>query len=89
MIAQPFWKLKDCIFIDDGVVLLEDRLVVPEVLKQEMLERLHEGHNGMTKTRELATQYFYWNNINNDITEFIRNCQICQKYQKQNVRAID
>lgn len=31
----------------DGILLRRDRIVVPQVLREEMLSRIHEGHFGI------------------------------------------
>ena len=38
----------------DGLLLHGDRIVIPKVLRSEILSKIHEGHQGFTKYREHA-----------------------------------
>ena len=40
----------------DGLLVYNDRLVIPPELRKDILERIHEGHQGMTKCRDRAEQ---------------------------------
>ena len=35
-------------------------------------------HPGITKTLQLITPYYWWPNMKNFVTEYIRGCAICQ-----------
>jgi len=37
----------------DGIVVRGDRIVVPEILRQRMIEIAHEGHQGQVRTKQL------------------------------------
>lgn len=79
-----YWKFKNNIFVDNGLVYLGDRIMVPKSLRQEMLETLHESHIGITKTKMRARQILYWPGIDTDIENFIASCKICEKFQPAN-----
>lgn len=36
----------------DGLVIKERRIVVLRAMRKEILEKIHEGHQGLTKCRE-------------------------------------
>ena len=68
----------------DQLVLCNcDRIVIPITERARLLDLLHLGHSGMTKTRTLARQLYYWPNMQQDISEMISKCEPCQEHLPQ------
>lgn len=44
----------------DGTIMFEDRLVVPEAIKLNVLNQLHMAHLGIRRMKQLARRYFYF-----------------------------
>lgn len=65
----------------DGLLFLNDKLVVPKGLQGEMLEKLHEAHLGIVKTKARARQVLYWPGMSSDIENMIQKCRVCEKFQ--------
>ena len=65
--------------ISQGLLLYRDRLVVPEKLKGEILDSIHEGHLGLNKCRARAQASVWWPCISKDIKQKVENCEFCQK----------
>lgn len=42
-----FYNVRQEISVADGILLRRDRIIVPQVLREEMLSRIHEGHFGI------------------------------------------
>ena len=42
---------------------------------------MHEGHLGIEKCKRRARDVMYWPNMNNDVCDFVRRCDICQKHR--------
>ena len=63
------------------VSVCSDKLVVPEVLKKDILNSLHEGpfggHLGEDKTLEKLKERFYWPGQYNDVRDWCRTCSVC------------
>ena len=53
---QPFWQYRDRLSTIDGVVMMDDRVVVPAPLRSELLRALHAAHQGTSKMRHRATR---------------------------------
>ena len=63
--------------VADGILLYDDRIVIPRTLRSDMLSRIHEGHQGINKCRELANLYIWWPNMSVDIREMCQKCVTC------------
>ena len=64
--------------IADGLLLYDDRIVIPRKLQNEMLERIHHGHMGIFKSRERSYQCVYWLRMSQDIADYVNKCKYCQ-----------
>lgn len=52
-------------------------MIIPVSLRNVMLNKLHEGHMGITKTRRRAQGTMWWPNISSEIEAKIRGCPTC------------
>lgn len=75
--------MKEDIFVENGILYFGNRIMVPKSLRKEMLELLHESHQGITKTKIRDKDIFYWPNINSDIEECISKCLMCQTHRNK------
>ena len=65
---------------EDGLIFLGNRIVVPCSMRPGILERLHAPHQGVTKTKLLAKQLYYWPGMVNDIKTRTESCQKCVEH---------
>lgn len=83
-IAKPYWKYKSELGIMKDLVFLNERIVIPKLLRHEMIERLHYGHMGVNKTVNKAREVLFWPGYINEIKTKIQSCATCQKFQNSN-----
>ena len=81
---RKFWTFRDELSILDGLVLKGIRIVIPVQCQSEVLEKLHEGHFGIDRTRLRAKDTVYWPEINVDIETLVKSCELCQEYSRRN-----
>lgn len=67
-------------------MFLNDKLVVPKDLRNEMLEKLHTGHFGLDKSKARARKIFYWPHLANDVHKFVTSCKTCLKFSRNNIK---
>ena len=70
----------------NGIILRGERIVIPTSMQTEMLKRIHQGHMGIAKSKRRERDVLYWPGMGSEIQEKIARCNICQHYQKQNVK---
>lgn len=56
------------------------QLVLPEVMKKDVLTQLHQqhGHQGVERTNELVRQRCYWPGMSADVAQWCLECERCQ-----------
>nr|XP_037280383.1 uncharacterized protein K02A2.6-like [Rhipicephalus microplus] len=52
-------------------------MVIPHSLRPAVLTLLHEGHQGINRTKALARESIWWPGISADITSLVTNCEQC------------
>ncbi|XP_015283489.1 PREDICTED: uncharacterized protein K02A2.6-like, partial [Gekko japonicus] len=68
-------------------VLWGNRVVVPDKLRNRVLESLHEGHPGMVHTKALARGYVWWPGLDKEIEDWVRVCSQCQQVRPEPPQA--
>ena len=68
---DPYTSYKNELSFTDGLILRGDKIVIPQALSKNMLEKLHSSHLGITGTRRRAAECMRWPNMSNDIKDLI------------------
>lgn len=79
-----YFNLRNEILIDKDILFYGTRMIVPQKMRNEMIQQLHESHQGIEKMRKRANEMLYWPGINRDIVNIASSCQLCQSYQSKN-----
>jgi hypothetical protein len=76
---RPFWQVRSQLSVDDaeGLILVGPRVVIPTSLRQEIILRLLQMHQGATKLRQHARLSVYWPSMDNDIVVAAKSCPSC------------
>ncbi|KAI4878431.1 hypothetical protein NFI96_003729 [Prochilodus magdalenae] len=74
---KQYWK--ECAFltVHDVLLLKGTRLVIPSALRNDILAKLHEGHQGVVKCRERARPSVWWPGLSQQLHEPVLNCRTC------------
>ena len=79
-----YWNYRDELSILNGLVLKGTRIIVPTQCRDELLEKLHEGHFGIDRTKLGARDSIYWPGINKGIEILVKTCITWQGNGKRN-----
>ena len=77
--TSHFWQYRDRLYIIDGVVIYDDRVVVPTMLRNVVLEALHAAHQGISSMGARARETVFWPGMSEDIQKTRQTCQPCIK----------
>ena len=76
---KNYFSARNELLVVNGMLLYRNCIEIPKGQRMKVLDKLHAGHQGITKCREFAGQCVWWPTINKDITEKVQNCQFCQE----------
>ena len=71
---QPYHRKKDTLSVVKDCLMTEDRVVVPEELRQRVLKEIHVGHPGICRMKSLERSIVYWPNLDNDCELLVKKC---------------
>ena len=77
-----FWLYKEMLSINSGIITCGTRIIVPRKMRPEMLQYIHEGHQGKECCLLRARNTVFWPKMTYNIQQLIENCMICQEYGK-------
>ena len=79
---SPYWSERGNISLHSGLLLRGRQIIIPPRLRADVLRRLRDGHQGITKTRANAASLVWWPGISQNITKVVQNCAMYEKYQR-------
>ena len=79
---KPYWPYSDELAVIDGVMLKGRCIIIPNSLRQQVLNQLNINHMGIEKMKLLAWECIYWYSINADIEKYIKHCVSCLEFQQ-------
>lgn len=82
--ATPYWTYRNDLSVAYGLVWKNDRVVIPKLLRMEMLKKVHIGHLGLEKCKLRIRETMFWPNVTSQLEDLISNCQACLLYKNQN-----
>ena len=68
-----------------GVIFFHNRIVVPISLRRQFLNKVHDSHLGIAKTKLMARTLVYRPRWNEDINKLCAECSVC--HENQNMPA--
>ena len=79
---KPYWEAQHKISYNhsQGILLYEERIIVPLSLQQITLERIHDGHQGIQRCRLRIQSSVWWPGVSSQIKSKIENCTVCSKF---------
>ena len=78
---KPYFEHWTELSSEGGCIFRGDRIVIPSSLRDQVLEQLHEDHQGIVKTKALAQTYVWWPGMDSDIERYVRGCMDCAVHQ--------
>jgi hypothetical protein len=81
---KEYWNHKLELSETQGISLKDQRILIPLVLRRKILDKLHQGHQGIEKTKQRVRQSVFWPQVNKDIEELVSKCSHCQELRNAN-----
>ena len=77
--VKPYLSVSNELAIQNDLLLRGERIIIPSSLQAEMLNKVHAGHQGITKCRERARQAVWWPGLSSQLKEVVDNFRQCLK----------
>ena len=78
---QEFFDSRGHLSISNGLLKYDDRIVISEDMREEILERIQTGHQCITKCRQRAYLSVWWLGISKENKKKVESCQFCHENQ--------
>lgn len=85
--VQPYYGNRENISTTHSVLTFQDRIVIPPTMRQEILNKIHAGHQGIVKCRQIAQAAVWWPTINVDIADMCKLCTFCDEHKPSKPNA--
>ena len=80
----PFYHIRQELYEVDGVILRDYKIIVPTSLQRKVVKTAHKlGHLGITKTKQMLRERYWFPNMNSLAEQIIGQCFECQVTVKQ------
>ena len=73
-LLHPYWPERSELTILQGLLMKGNRLVITVSMRLDVLDRIHEAHQGITKCRERAKASVWWPGLSKQLEEVVNNC---------------
>lgn len=81
---QDYYNFRDEITLQDGILYKGSKVIIPTIMRDLTLMRIHGSHQGAEACIRKARDIVFWPRITAEIKEVCQNCETCAKFvQKQ------
>ena len=74
-----FWQFRESLYTVDGIILYNERILVPQALRPNVISTLHAAHQGVDSMTARAESSVFWPGITKDIREIRERCAQCNR----------
>ena len=76
---KSYWTVRGRLTLHDDLLLYGSRIVIPQGLRQETMQKIHQGHQGILKCRLRVESAVWWPGVSNEVEDFVKQCYTCSK----------
>ena len=58
--VKPYWEARASLTVCNDLLLYNNRIVVPQALQKDTMDKIHEGHQGIERCRMRAKSSVWW-----------------------------
>ena len=78
--------VREALYVSEGIVYREDKIVIPSGLRDRIIKLSHRGHQGLSKTKHLLREFCWFPGIDIKVEEAVRKCIPCLAVNNENGR---
>ena len=76
---QPYFDRHFQLSLQRDCLLCGRRVIIPTLLREQILIEIHEGHTGIVRMKAVARMHVWWPNIDREIESCVYECDDCQR----------
>eukprot|EP00118_Oscarella_pearsei_P022444 m.259637 g.259637 ORF g.259637 m.259637 type:complete len:258 (+) comp40426_c1_seq4:667-1440(+) len=84
--VQIFWDNRHLLSEVNRIIMRGMQVVAPHRLRREMLQRAHEGHQGVVKTKTRIREVLWWPGMSNEAEQLVSHCDVCARFAGRQTR---
>ena len=84
---KPYWGVHDDMSVVDGLLLAGSRIIIPQASRNQVLQEIHQGHQGVTKCTLRAKSAVYWPGMYKQIQSVVGNCGACREFENAQAKC--
>jgi hypothetical protein len=88
-VMSHYWPHQGEIYQENGILMYRSCIIIPSSLRLEILDRIHEGHQGINKCRRRAITSVWWPGLSRQVEELVKNCRTCIQEAKQRPEPLE
>ena len=74
---QTYWTVRTELSYINGLLLFRNRIVIPKSLQRMTLQKIQQGHQGISKCYERVLTAVWWPGVFKELEAFVRTCPQC------------
>ena len=78
-----YWAYRDALAMENDLLLKGREVLIPALLRPDILTQLHSGRQGIEKPRCFTHESVFWPRSNKDIEPLCQSCELCRELQPQ------
>ena len=84
--VRQYCAVREDLSLVDGVIFKGCRLVVLQLLRNAMLRKIHESHQGIVRSKQRARDVLFWPGMSAQIEDMVYKCEICNLHARKQQR---
>ena len=81
---QDYRNYREELTLYNGVLFKNQRIIIPQALRSEVVVRLHSSHQGIDACLRKAQDRVFWPAMQHDVRKTVLTCQVCAEFQPNN-----
>ncbi|KAG5872496.1 hypothetical protein JTB14_025029 [Gonioctena quinquepunctata] len=82
---KQFWQKRNELSMYNGCSLWGNRVIIPSIETNQVLQILHATHPGIVRMKALARSHVWWPGLDADIERLVRDCSSLMPRKPENV----
>ena len=86
MSLRPYYPYRDELTTQNNLIFKAQNILTPPNLRADTLQKLHQSHQGIEKTKRLARESIFWPGMSSQIEQLVSTCPTCLHHANSNQR---